>query len=320
MPGTGLVIAGFFLLLKAMNISFLKGMRTSKFWLNAEGFIKILGGIVGILFEYGDMVTTHKYSQSHYDHLEILGLIVILGVLDIAHLHNVLRDPIWMMTSPVGWAYIGIKFNAHEQETYVRVTAHYINTVVLILAGCSRALENFINLHTNKKYHVAVLKKEMLEKETKKSSPTCTVWNFCSFLSVRGCCKTNAPSDGVIIGYNSIYTNQQVYATIFPMLTAMLIMFDGIWWWEMGVSLFRGPPNPAMENGHMGMEMIYQMFGRDLMILIVTTAFISFILHQIDQRFFANEYNSLQLKMADNLGNVEFEFDSNFELEKFSIE
>jgi len=123
-----------------------------------------------------------------------------------------------------------------------------------------------------------------------------------------------------VTGVNSIYTNPQIYSTIFPMLTAMLIIFDGIWWWEMGVTLFRAPPNIEMENGHMGMEMGYQMFGRDFMILIAITAFCSFILHQIDQRFFAKEYQTLQLKMADNSGSLEFELENNFELEKFSIE
>jgi len=44
MPGTGLVIGGTMLMLKAMNVSYTRRLRTAKFFLNLEGLLKIIGG------------------------------------------------------------------------------------------------------------------------------------------------------------------------------------------------------------------------------------------------------------------------------------
>jgi len=311
-PGTGFLICGLFLLMKAMNISFLKSFRTSPFWLNSEGAFKIIAGAIGILIEYSDMVSTNSNSQSHYDHLNILTVVMVLGILDLIHLHNLLRDSIWCMTSPVGFIYLGLRLDAHPQETDLKITAHHITANIFILVACSRAIEYLISIHTNNKYHASVIKKEMIKQENRSSSRNC----LNSLISC-SCCKRYA-GDNIIPGYNSIYTNPQIYSTIFPMLTAMLVIFLGIWWWEMAVTLFLNS-DPSIENDHMAMEMSYQMFGRAFLILIAITATISFLLHQIDRRFFRNDHQSLQLKLADDTV-LEFEYDNSFGLEKVNIE
>lgn len=234
MPGTGLCIAGFWLILRAMNVSFLKTLRLSKLALNAEGILKIVLSLIGMAIEYSDMVRENNHSQSHHDHLGILFAVFVLGVLDLAHLHNLLRDPIWCMISPAGYLFIAYRFGSHSQETDLRTNAHLVNSLVLFAAGISKAFEYLISMHTNRKHHLAVLKKEELGASHS--------WKgmFSNVLSV--------PADEIVAGYNSIYTNPQMYTTIFPMLTGFLIFFDGIWWWQMGVTLFLAPYDPMMET------------------------------------------------------------------------
>jgi hypothetical protein len=306
-PGTGLCIGGLMLLLKATNVSFLKSMRLSKFFLNMEPILKIVGSVIGFSIEYSDMVRENNYTQSHYDHLGILFAVFILGVLDLAHIHNLLRDPIWCMVSPAGFIFIGYRFNSHKQETDLRTNAHFINSMVLIAAGLSRAMEYLISMHTNRKYHVAVLKKEEL------GEPKVSGGILSRLFSV--------PADEVVTRVNSIYTNPQMYTTIFPMLTAFLIFFDGIWWWQMGVSLFLAPYNAEMENGHHGMVALNGMLTKDFMIFLIITGVISIVLHQIDRRFFPQKNHTMQLKLADDTAGLEFELTTDsFELQKFAIE
>jgi len=305
------------MLLRSSNVSFLNSLRVSKFWLSFEGVFKIFAGSLGAFIEYMDMVTTANYVQSHYDHIGMLGIFVLLGVIDLLHLYNVLRDPIWCMMSPVGFIYLGVQFGAHEQPTDLRLRAHNINALILILAGLSRAAEMMISLHTNKKYHTAVLKKELLEESNSKP------WNirslFSNVLLCRGCFR---PSHEIITGVNSIYTNPRVYATIFPMFTAMLLIFDGFWWWDMGLTLFRGPPDMDMENGHHAMSKSFSMVGRDLMIELTVVAFTSLVLYQIDKRFFPKESHALQMKVLGNSPVLDVEADNQMELSlaKFNIE
>jgi len=69
--------------------------------ISANQFMKISSHIirlVGMMVEYSDMGT--NYAQSHLDHLGILAVIVVLGLIDLAHVNNILRDNIWCLSSP----------------------------------------------------------------------------------------------------------------------------------------------------------------------------------------------------------------------------
>jgi hypothetical protein len=43
-PGTGFLVAGIFLFLRALNTSFAQRMRTSTIWISFEAIVKLLGG------------------------------------------------------------------------------------------------------------------------------------------------------------------------------------------------------------------------------------------------------------------------------------
>jgi len=57
------------------------------------------------------------------------------------------------------------------------------------------------------------------------------------------CCSPRArdpkeEEEEIQLGMNPCYYNPAIYATPFPFLTAVSMLFNGVWWWEMAVNFF----------------------------------------------------------------------------------
>eukprot|EP01119_Soliformovum_irregulare_P012859 TRINITY_DN335_c0_g1_i1.p1 TRINITY_DN335_c0_g1~~TRINITY_DN335_c0_g1_i1.p1 ORF type:complete len:304 (-),score=57.29 TRINITY_DN335_c0_g1_i1:38-949(-) len=236
-PGTGFLLVGTFLFLKALNISFLKGLRTRRIWLHMEGFLKFIGGMIGASMEYSDMVKDGRmWSASHTDHITMLLIIAFLGVVDLLQLRGFLKESFWALATPGGFFYIGVMFGSHDQDTWLRGFGHRVNSWLLIFASISRVAEILIASHWNSQHFTTIKKNRTLT-------------------SQRRFFHCHSPFSTEISDLYPPATNPIVYKTFFPLLTAFLVQLDGVWWWQMAQGLFVGPMNRDMENGHHGMEM-----------------------------------------------------------------
>jgi hypothetical protein len=228
-----------------------------------ESWMKIIGGILGIILEGGDMVYHEAYtSESHWDHLRILTLITLVGIVDLLHIFSFLKENFWCVVTPVGFALIAFMFNLHQQDSAASTFAHNINAYLLYAGAISRFVELMIGIHSNPQHHKMALTKIRNIKErspTLENKPThsnnggsSTCFSFWPF-SVSSKSRKHSSGSGSRKGkqypLNPIYTNPFTYKTIFPMLTAILIIMEGMWWWYMGVTFFW----PGKEHGNMVM-------------------------------------------------------------------
>jgi len=275
-PGTAFLLLGVPLCLRAMSGKqrWIQKMRTDKRWLAYEGLVKITAGILGFLLEGGDMVITSSYqASSHHQHLSILGAVAALGFVDVLCLFEWLREPFWLVLNPIGFAWIGIMFNVHKQETDFRIFSHTVNEGILLLISLSRFVECIISMHMNTGHFELVrrLRKEKREHDSEKKT-SCFKFFKCSGIY-----------QGVQVDVSPYFSNPITLSSVFPMLTGLLVCLDGMWWWQMAFSFYVWP-HTEHENGHMAFVRAYQLIYIHIAIIVVTMILLSIILRYVDKK------------------------------------
>jgi len=256
LPGSAFLLFGLLAFLRSLDISFLGGFRSKRFWITFESFVLISSGGVGWFIELAD-TDLSNISMSHSDHLNILAMIFGLGVLEFFHLYGYLESPVWGLGVPIGFILIGLLFAAHPQESELGTTSHLISSFLLFISSLSKMVEVFL-VHQFSK----------TENKIQKRNQTCRGNLFNIF-----CC--NNP-------LNPMYTNVAIYSTLFPAFTAFMLSLTGVWWWQMGFSIFLYPYPEQMRTAHLAFKLLMQ----DFCGLVFCLAVISFLCEWVDRTFF----------------------------------
>jgi len=232
-PGSAMLFVGLVVLLRSLNISYLRCLRANKFWLSIEGIMLVVLGVVAFTMEYLDKLLSHSDAMSHSDHMVILLLLFGAGLVDLLHRHMILDNTAWAMLFPFSISFIGIIFMYHDGDSILETPYHVINAYLLLLAASSLGISLLIGLHSNKRFHMAI--KTRPHTTHNPTAAPCKWWHiFCCCF----CCKQRSYPDYAVPGIHPMYTNPKVYGTVFPMLWGYFIFLDGCWWWEIAISVY----------------------------------------------------------------------------------
>ncbi len=100
------------------------------------------------------MIVHNSNSESHWDHIHILALLLLIGIVELLHIRMIITESFWAIVTPMAFAFIGYMFNQHQQETVARTVAHNINAYILYAGALSRLIEiivgkQFVSLSRN---------------------------------------------------------------------------------------------------------------------------------------------------------------------------
>ncbi len=158
-------------------------------------------------------------------------------------------------------------------------------------------MEYLVNLHANKS-HMNKVKQAISSWMTKGKtfSKSYYLLGFPDLLCPLLCCRKPRDKarekEETLVGLHYAYTNQAVYGTVFPLVTAFALFFNAVWWWEMAVSLFlhKDQISPGDLDGHHSTHYAYShMIYPHLVWTIFFFVFTGLILQWIDRRWYRQE-------------------------------
>ncbi|ELR19673.1 uncharacterized protein ACA1_199560 [Acanthamoeba castellanii str. Neff] len=264
-PGTMMLMLGVVHFLRASDVSFLRKLRTSQFWITFEAFGFAFYGALGAFLEYLDgVIVNHEIfnvRESHQDHIHITSMVSMAGLLTLLHQYKVLKAPGWGLALPAGLCFIALYFTAHPQPDELLTFSHQVTAFLFFLYGVSRSAEYLVNLHLGSEHHTKVNDLSVAYRQSgRQLSSSFYLLGIPDLL--RCCCRklVRSRSDAAqetLVGIHPAYTNQKSYETVFPLITAFALFFNGVWWWEMAVSLFIQANKEEIGHNMNGMHAVH---------------------------------------------------------------
>lgn len=138
-----------------------------------------------------------------------------------------------------------------------------VTASLFFLYGISRSAEYLINLHLGEDHHARV-------NEVVRQQRGVTLSRSYYLLGIpdvfRSCCRSLVRSRSqaaieTMAGIHPAYTNQKAYETVFPLVTAFALFFNGVWWWEMAVSLFIQANKEQIGHNMNGMHAVHYAYS-----------------------------------------------------------
>jgi hypothetical protein len=140
-----------------------------------------------------------------------------------------------------------------------------VTAFLFFLYGISRSAEFLINLHLGAEHHAKVndlaVAWRLGRRELSRSFYLLGIPDV-----VRCCCRqlVRSRSDAAqetLVGIHPAYTNPKSYETVFPLITAFALFFNGVWWWEMAVSLFIQANKEQIASNLNGMHAVHYAYS-----------------------------------------------------------
>jgi hypothetical protein len=193
--------------------------------------------------------------------------------------------PGWGLALPAGLCFIALYFTAHPQPDELLTFSHQVpfsppqseavllsslltfvcalqvTAFLFFLYGVSRSAEYLVNLHLGSEHHAKVNDLSVAYRQSgRQLSSSFYLLGIPDLL--RCCCRklVRSRSDAAqetLVGIHPAYTNQKSYETVFPLITAFALFFNGVWWWEMAVSLFIQANKEEIGHNMNGMHAVH---------------------------------------------------------------
>lgn len=238
-PATFFLLCGIYLYLKASMFKATEGLRYSYIGLLIPGLVGMLGSFALGFGEY--IVSGNPSLHSHQDHFRMnFGVFVLAGVY-VLHLSGFLKGKFWGLIESICFLTIGILTVQHPQATLAHTMAHHIAGYFFMTFAVCFAVEYlcacFLTPSKEDERLYPILKSKVV---------------------------------------NHIYANPAVYKTPFPMLTAFILLINGVWWYQMSYYLFTEDlplTKEELDSPHMAPMYVGGLFYNTL---IFTSAFLVF--------------------------------------------
>jgi len=207
---------GFFLLFGVFHYSQALLSSTTATWLRTPFayiakiiFITVSSG-VGWFVEYAldsDVSLSPWYSRPH---LWMFFCVFFGGLIALLNLFNVLHEPSWCISLPIGVFAVGITFFTHDESSPLNNYVHQIIAVITSIMTLTYTIEFTVRHQPKFPWNSSNLQ----------SSCTCCLWKV------------------TLKDLNIAYVNPTAYDTIFPSLNGYITMLLGIFWIVIGVAIY----------------------------------------------------------------------------------
>jgi len=150
-------------------------------------------------------------AHSHIEHLYIDVVIAFIGIIDLLSLFRVIWSPFYPPLCGVLWTFVGVFFTVHKQDNSLGLYMHWLN--MLILSAMSFMWLGVVFVAFSSTTHAE--RSEVL-------GFSCCFWRGKS-----------------VADLNPVYTHPDIFRSPFYAGLGWFGMLKGLWWFQMGFSLFR---------------------------------------------------------------------------------
>jgi hypothetical protein len=211
--GTFFYLLGLHMFLRSTDVRFLRALRTDYRWLASEGIGLSVGGLIYTVGEVSLMLVEVGYwKMSTTQHVLMSASFSLCGCILLLHLFKFLRGVAWIVVEPLLWFLLGLLWYLHPQDNGYFAFGHASIGLMFMALAFSRLGEALVMFYSNAAYHRRVALAQYRPHGRALSLST-------------------VAADRV----HSMYTNEAVYATPLPVVSAFLLMLIGTWDWDMAV-------------------------------------------------------------------------------------
>jgi hypothetical protein len=221
LPGTAWLLYGLLKWLQSLHtVPRLHALRRHGALVLLFPALMIAYALIGMIAEVGTTWDAFASGGGNWGHLLMLACLGVSGLVEWLSMLGlaVAAEPVWLVVAPVGISFMAFMLSVHDQATLFWTYLHTVSGVAMVPLVLAMILRNLAGLHAVRTRVVDAVH-----------------WRRWTL--------------------NRVYTHPDVYETPWPGLVAWTAVFNGLWWWQMGVemgphSTEHHPTGAAAHDGH----------------------------------------------------------------------